>query len=111
MKKTIGAILGVGAAGALFAVLAFRPASHEEERLRGVAMGELAGMSFAAAAEPGACDENCAAKQAGFAFAKQAALVRPNDCGGKGDEDFVEGCRQYGEYIEAAIETALSRQR
>jgi hypothetical protein len=32
-------------------------------------------------------------------------VIDPDDC--KGDEDFVEGCRQYGEDLDRAVDKAL----
>ena len=63
--------------------------------------------TFAQAAEPGRCKSvDCDRQELGFAYAKKNKMVRPDDCemalAGKADEDFVEGCRQYGEDIESA---------
>jgi hypothetical protein len=56
----------------------------------------------------GACDDaaECGRKQAGFAYAKRAELTDPDDCPAKGDPDFIDGCQQYGDDIEAAIKAA-----
>jgi hypothetical protein len=63
----------------------------------------LAKQTFEQAAEDGRCDhDDCSRQEAGFAFAKKNRLGNPDECDGKGDRDFVEGCRQYGENIEAA---------
>ena len=79
------------------------------ERARAAEIRLLAHQSFAQAAESGRCADDCARQEAGFAFAKAHAMTQDNDCIGKGDEDFVEGCRQYGEDIDQAYLKALDR--
>jgi len=75
-------------------------------RARAVAMKLLARETFAQAAAPGRClHDDCARQQAGFAYAVRARVIDPDDC--KGDEDFVEGCRQYGEDLDRAVDKAL----
>ena len=71
-------------------------------RMRDAEIERLSHETFAQASEHGRCLEGCERQEAGFAYAKKTALLRPDDCLGKGDEDFVEGCRQYGEDIEEA---------
>lgn len=73
---------------------------------RAVEMRRLALMSYRQAG--GACDETaeCARKEAGFDYAKRAQLTDPDDCPAKADPDFVDGCQQYGDNIEAAIQAA-----
>jgi hypothetical protein len=67
---------------------------------------KLSKQTFKQAAEDGRCDhDDCSRQEAGFAFAKKNSLGNPDECYGKGDkadEGFMEGCRQYGENIEAA---------
>ena len=63
----------------------------------------LSHQTFKQAAEFGRCDhEDCSRQEAGFAYAKKDGLANPDGCYGKGDEGFVEGCRQYGEDIDVA---------
>jgi len=71
-------------------------------RMRDGEIERLSHETFAQASEHGRCLEGCGRQEAGFAYAKKTALLRPDDCLGRGDEDFVEGCRQYGEDIEEA---------
>jgi hypothetical protein len=71
-------------------------------------MRALSHETFAQAAEPGRCAEGgCERQEAGFAYAVRVQMIDPDDCYHKGDEDFVEGCRQYGEDLDAAVEKAL----
>lgn len=64
---------------------------------------KLSHETFAQAAEEGRClNVSCAREEAGFAYAKAHNVQNPDGCVGKGDDAFVEGCRQYGENIEAA---------
>jgi hypothetical protein len=78
-------------------------------RARAREMQALAPQSYRQAG--GACDDaaECAQKAAGFAFAKRARLSDPDDCPAKGDADFIDGCQQYGDDVEAAIKTARQR--
>jgi hypothetical protein len=76
------------------------------DRAASAAAAKLSNETFAQAAEPGRCADGCGEQERGFAFAKTHALRQPDNCNGKGDEDFVEGCRQYGEDIEEAYKTA-----
>ncbi|MFI4933026.1 MAG: hypothetical protein ACHP7N_00240 [Caulobacterales bacterium] len=98
---------------AAYAFLALLAACFQDDggvRARAVAMKTLSPMSFAQAAEPGRClKEDCGHQKAGFAFAKRARLTDPDDCYHMGDEDFVEGCRQYGEDIDSLVKKALER--
>ena len=64
---------------------------------------KLSHETFAQAAESNRCANiSCAPQEAGFAYAKKNRVQNPEGCLGKGDEDFVEGCRQYGENIDEA---------
>lgn len=63
---------------------------------------KLSHETFAQAAEQGRCAEGCDRQEAGFAYAKKHHLTEADSCLGLGDEDFVEGCRQYGEDIHDA---------
>lgn len=64
---------------------------------------KLSQETFAQAAEHDRCSNaSCARQEAGFAYAKRNRVENPDGCAGKGDEDFVEGCRQYGEDIDEA---------
>ncbi len=55
--------------------------------------------------DPDRCsDVSCAREEAGFAYAKRNRVENPDNCAGKGDDDFVRGCRQYGEDVEAAYQ-------
>ncbi len=63
----------------------------------------LSTQTFRQASESGRCDhDDCSRQEAGFAYARKNGMTNPDGCYGKGDKDFVEGCRQYGEDIEAA---------
>jgi hypothetical protein len=64
---------------------------------------KLSNETFAQAAEHDRCLKvSCARQEAGFAYAKKNRVENPDGCLGKGDEDFEEGCRQYGEDIDEA---------
>jgi len=64
---------------------------------------KLSHETFAQAAEHDRCSNvSCARQEAGFAYAKRNHVENPDGCVGKGDEDFVEGCRQYGEDVDEA---------
>jgi len=73
---------------------------------RALEMRVLARQSFAQAG--GRCGDpaECAQKEAGFAYAKRALIADPDDCPSKGDEDFIDGCQQYGYAIDAAVKAA-----
>lgn len=80
------------------------------ERARDAEIAILSHLTFKQAAEPGRCiDENCVSQEAGFAYAKQKAVLQADDCIGKGDEDFVEGCRQYAEDVDEAYRDAVEK--
>jgi len=79
-------------------------------RARDAEIAILSHLTFKQAAEPGRCiDENCVSQEAGFAYAKQKAVLQADDCIGKGDEDFVEGCRQYAEDVDEAYRDAVEK--
>jgi len=64
---------------------------------------KLSHETFAQAAERDRClYDSCAEQEAGFAYAKKNRLENSDGCLGKGDGDFVEGCKQYGEDISDA---------
>jgi hypothetical protein len=66
---------------------------------------KLAQETFEQAAEQDRClNVSCVRQEAGFAYAKRNRLENPDGCLGKGDQDFMEGCRQYGEDIEEAFQ-------
>jgi hypothetical protein len=72
---------------------------------RAAEINKLQHETFAQAAEGNRCaNVSCAGQEAGFAYAKKNNMSNPDGCLGKGDEDFVEGCRQYGENIEQAYQ-------
>jgi len=100
---------GALALAALLALTACNPTGRAE-RAAAAETRKLAHETFAQAAEPGRCAEGCARQEAGFAHARAKALIQADDCIGAGDEDFVEGCRQYGEDIDDAYRRALYRQ-
>jgi len=104
--RTRGPLTRLGVALALFAVVA--GCGNRAEMARETEIRLLAHQNFAQAAEPGRCVGGCAAQEAGFAYAKAHAMTQDNDCVGKGDEDFLEGCRQYGEDIQEAYESGLN---
>jgi hypothetical protein len=60
---------------------------------------ELAHRRFAEVDPDHDCDD-CARQEAGFAFARRKRMIDPDRCP-RDDEDFREGCRAYGERIEA----------
>ena len=91
------------------ASLSFIAGCYEDDggaRARAAEMKVLAPQSYTQAG--GACSDpgECARSEAGFAYAKRARLTDPDDCPVKGDEDFIDGCQQYGDDIEAAIKAA-----
>jgi hypothetical protein len=53
------------------------------------------------------CRTDCGEQERGFAYARQGHVEQPGDCDlararAHASEDFIEGCRAYGQYIEAA---------
>jgi hypothetical protein len=97
--------LGLGLAG-LALVAACGQVDDGGAKARAAEMRALAGQSFRQAG--GTCDDadECARKEAGFAYAKRAALTDADDCAHKGDDAFVDGCEQYGYAIDAAVKEA-----
>lgn len=89
-----------------FALLASCGPYDRASQARAAEIDKLQHETFAKAAE----DDNlcahvsCARQEAGFAYAKKNNMTNPDQCVGKGDGDFVEGCRQYGEDIEQAYQ-------
>jgi hypothetical protein len=98
--------LSAAAASACLSLLCACEADDGGAQARAREMKVLAGETFSQAAEPGRClHDDCARQQAGFAYAIRERVIDPDDC--KGDEDFVEGCRQYGEDLDRAVDKAL----
>ena len=75
---------------------------YRGEQARADEIKKLSHQSFAEVAEPGRCQDGCVEQEAGFAFAKKNEILQADNCFGKGDEDFIEGCRQYAENIDEA---------
>jgi hypothetical protein len=53
------------------------------------------------------CEPDCRMQERGFDFARARDVEQPGDCDlarvrAGANEDFIEGCRAYGQYIEAA---------
>ena len=53
------------------------------------------------------CQPDCRAQERGFAYAREHQVEQPGDCDltrgrPNADDDFIEGCRAYGQYLEAA---------
>lgn len=53
------------------------------------------------------CRPDCREQEHGFAYARANHVERPGDCDltrvqNHASEDFIEGCRAYGQYLEAA---------
>jgi hypothetical protein len=53
------------------------------------------------------CQPDCRQQERGFAYARDHRIEQPGDCDlARGrvsaDDDFIEGCRAYGQYLEAA---------
>lgn len=53
------------------------------------------------------CQPDCREQERGFAYARAHAVDQPGDCDlarvqAHASEDFIEGCRAYGQYLEAA---------
>ena len=88
-----------------FVLLASCGPYYRAYQARAAEINKLQHETFAEAAEHDRCaDVSCARQEAGFAYAKKNNIANPDGCLGKGDEDFVEGCRQYGEDIEQAYQ-------
>jgi hypothetical protein len=87
-----------------FGVRPVPPAGHRllstpQDRLVRRLERELAHMRFAEVDPDHDCGD-CARQEAGFAFARRQPMIDPDRCP-RDDEDFREGCRAYGERIEA----------
>jgi hypothetical protein len=53
------------------------------------------------------CKPDCREQERGFDYARAKRIEQPGDCDlarvqAHASEDFIEGCRAYGQYIEAA---------
>lgn len=53
------------------------------------------------------CRPDCREQERGFAYARAYEVDQPGDCDlarvkARASEDFIEGCRAYGQYLEAA---------
>jgi hypothetical protein len=53
------------------------------------------------------CQPDCREQERGFAYARDHHVDQPGDCDlararEGANEDFIEGCRAYGQYLEAA---------
>jgi len=53
------------------------------------------------------CRPDCREQERGFNYARSRRIERPGDCDltrveARASEDFIEGCRAYGQYLEAA---------
>ena len=53
------------------------------------------------------CRPDCHEQERGFDFARNRRIEQPGDCDlervrAGASEDFIEGCRAYGQYLEAA---------
>jgi hypothetical protein len=93
----------VGAIMAGMVLLASCGPYDRANQARAAEIDKLQHETFAQAAEPDRCaDDSCVRQEAGFAYAKKNNMANPAGCSGKGDDGFVEGCRQYGQDIEQA---------
>lgn len=53
------------------------------------------------------CQPDCREQERGFDYARAGRIEQPGDCDlarprAHASEDFIEGCRAYGQYLEAA---------
>jgi len=53
------------------------------------------------------CQPDCREQERGFVYARTGRIEQPGDCDlarlqAHASEDFIEGCRAYGQYLEAA---------
>jgi hypothetical protein len=53
------------------------------------------------------CQPDCREQERGFDYARKGGVEQPGDCDlararVHASEDFIEGCRAYGQYLEAA---------
>jgi len=53
------------------------------------------------------CQPDCREQERGFDYARAGRIEQPGDCDlarvrSLASEDFIEGCRAYGQYLEAA---------
>jgi len=53
------------------------------------------------------CQPDCREQERGFDYARTGRIEQPGDCDlaraqAHASEDFIEGCRAYGQYLEAA---------
>ncbi len=75
-----------------------------DERLAAAVEREMTGKSFRQIDPDHDCGD-CARQEAGFAYARRERMRNPDGCP-QDDEDFQEGCRAYGEQVEAVEERA-----
>ena len=60
-------------------------------------------MTYEEAGQPYGCTEDCGGHGAGYQWAIDNVVTSPDDCGGN-SYSFEEGCRSYGEEIDARVE-------
>jgi len=76
----------------------------DEDEARDQAASEVADKSFEDVGDTGACTEDCGGHDAGFQYAKDNGLTSADDCPAGDSASFEEGCRAYGDAIDAAAQ-------
>jgi hypothetical protein len=74
---------------------------------RSAAIAWLGAARFEQADPATDCQPDCRMQERGFEYARERHVEQPGDCDlarvhAGANEDFIEGCRAYGQYIEAA---------
>jgi len=81
--------------------------SADRSAARAQAAAWLATARFEDADRTIECEPDCREQERGFDYARKGRIEQPGDCDlaraqAHASEDFIEGCRAYGQYLEAA---------
>lgn len=83
------------------------PSNSVKGPARAAAQAWLRTAQFEDADPATTCKPDCAEQERGFGYARANHVDQPGDCDRArakvhASEDFIEGCRAYGQYLEAA---------
>ena len=82
------------------------PPAGEHQAARASAVVRLRTLRFEEADPAIECQPDCREQERGFDYARRGRIEQPGDCDlararVHAGDDFIEGCRAYGQYIEA----------
>jgi hypothetical protein len=83
------------------------PPAGQDQAARADAAVRLRALRFEEADPATQCQPDCREQERGFDYARKGRIDQPGDCDlararVQASDDFIEGCRAYGQYIEAA---------